>query len=295
MKYRIWLVYALLLLTTMLWSGNIVIGRAIYDEISPLGLSFWRWAFASLLLLPFVIPNVRRDWAAIRSNWRILVLLAFLGVSLFNSILYYSAHSTLATNIALIQTTLPLFVVILNFVLFRRGVNAGVLLGVGLGLAGAFVVIIKGDFSSRIQFAQGDLFMVVAVLAYAFYSVLLIKAPVIHPNSLLAVTIGLGTLLLLPVFIVDAAISNDFGFRIDLLPTVLYVALFPSIFAYWAWNFGVMTIGASATGLFICFIPIFTAVLAAIFLHEALHLYHLAGLLLVGGGVVLVHKSRSGN
>ena len=167
MRSKTWLVYGLLLLTTFFWSSNVVIGRSVYLKISPLELSFWRWSFASLMLLPFTYSSIKDDWKVIRINWRIMALLSFLGVSLFNSVLYFSARSTAATNIALIQTTLPLFVVMLNFLVFRRGVNWGMLAGIGFGLAGAFFVIIKGQLDAilKVDFAIGDITMLAAVLA----------------------------------------------------------------------------------------------------------------------------------
>ena len=296
MKSRTGLVYAALIFTTFFWSSNIVIGRAVNASIEPLELSFWRWLFASVMLVPFSVAHVRADWISIKSHIGILALLSLLGVSLFNSILYFSTHTTGATNIALIQTTMPVFVVIFNFVLFRRGVRAGALLGVCLGLCGALIVIFKGQFTeiNNLRFTIGDISMLVAVMLYGLYSVLLIKAPNIHPFSLLTVTVVLGTVMLFPFFLLQVAIDNRIAISFDLMPSILYIAFFPSIVAYWSWNYGVRSIGAGSTGLFICFIPIFTAILAAIFLNEMLHAYHVIGLMLVVSGIVIMQRFRNG-
>jgi len=107
------------------------------------------------------------------------------------------------------------------------------------------------------------------------------------------VTILMGTVILIPFYALDLAIEKKNGLTWNLLPSIVYVAIFPSIFAYWAWNFGVKNIGAATTGLFICFIPVFTALLAAFFLDERLFGYHLVGLVLVASGIFLVHKYRA--
>jgi len=250
---------------------------------------------SAVLVLPFSYLQLRLDWPKIRKAWPILLLLSFLGVSLFNTILYYSTQSTSATNIALIQTSLPVFVVLISFLPFRHKANTAMLLGVLLGVVGASLVIFKGDWHTLItmQIRTGDISMLCAVFIYALYSVLLPKAPKIHPNSLLAITIILGSLILLLFYLFSVGKSMLLLNLADLAWPILYIAIFPSILSYRFWNQGVSHIGASATGLFICFIPVFSAVIAALFLQETLYLYHAIGLVLIASGVFIVHKFRN--
>ena len=288
--------YFLLILTTLFWSSNIVIGKVLYGDITPLGLAFLRWLCASLLLLPFSLPYIRNDWRLIISGWRIITLLSLLGISAFNTILYYSTHTTEATNIALLQTSMPLFVVLLSYVLFSRAVTRGMLTGVTLGISGAAFVIFKGDLLTlqSLRFSPGDISMLCAVFIYALYSVLLTKAPALHPLSFLAVTFILGTVLLMPFYAWERFNMPAAAIDLRLTGLILYTAVFPSILAYLFWNHGVATIGSAATGLFSCFIPVFTAVIASLALHEALHLYHLTGMVMILLGVLTVHLSRPG-
>jgi drug/metabolite transporter (DMT)-like permease len=286
--------YGLLLLTTLFWAGNIVIGKGLRDAISPVSLAFLRWVTASLIVLPLSLPSLRKDWRAIRQGWRIILLLALLGISLFNTILYFSAHSTAATNIALIQTAMPVFMVILSYVLFAQAITPGTLAGVVLGVSGAVFVILKGQLLSlnSLHLAIGDLSMVVAAFIYALYSVLLPKAPKLHPLSFLSVTFVLGASLLLPFFIWERAVLPPILFNQKLALAIVYVAVFPSLLAYLFWNHGVAVVGSSTTGLFACFIPVFTPIIAALFLHETLHAYHAVGLVLIILGVLLMHTTR---
>jgi len=284
----------LLLLTTAFWAGNIVAGKGLSQQITPVSLAFFRWALASLIVLPLSLKSLRRDWPLVKQNWRIILLLSLLGISLFNTILYFSAHSTAATNIALIQTTMPVFVVLLSFWLFATRITRKMLVGVVLAVSGAVYVILKGQILNlrQLHFSIGDLSMVFDAFIYALYSVLLRKAPRLHPMSFLAVTFTFGTLMLLPFFIWERAVSAPLVLTPTLGLTIVYIAIFPSILAYLFWNHGVAVIGSSSTGLFACFIPIFTAVIAILFLHETLHAYHAVGLVMVIVGIALVQTAR---
>jgi drug/metabolite transporter (DMT)-like permease len=289
-----YIAYVLLILTTLFWASNIVIGKALDVEITPLSLAFLRWSVASLIVLPLSLSMLRRDWPAIVTGWRMILLLSLLGVSLFNTILYFSTHTTAATNIALIQTAMPVFVVILSYLLFGQVITPGMLVGVILGVSGAVFVIFKGQLQTLqgLHLAVGDLSMVCATLLYALYSVLLPKAPRLHPLSFLAVTFVLGTLMLSPFFVWERVVSPPLELDPRLLLLIGYIALFPSVLAYLFWNHGVAVIGSNSTGLFACFIPVFTPMIAAQFLHETLHVYHAVGLVMIILGVLLVHAAK---
>jgi drug/metabolite transporter (DMT)-like permease len=238
---------------------------------------------------------LRHDWRAILKGWRIILLLSLLGISAFNTILYYSTHTTGATNIALIQTAMPLFVVLLSYLLFSQSITRGTLFGVVFGISGAAIVILKGQLTSlsSMQFSSGDLSMIFATFLYALYSVLLPKSPKLHPLSFLTVTFILGSLMLLPFYIWERHVMPSIAYTPQIALSVLYVALFPSVLAYLFWNHGVAVIGANTTGLFACLIPVFTPMIASVFLHEVLHLYHAIGLAMIIMGVITVHIARS--
>jgi len=293
-KKNHYVAYALLLLTTLFWASNIIAGKRLSEDITPISLAFIRWSVAALLVLPFSLKALRRDWRVITKHWRMMLLLSLIGISLFNSILYSAVHTTTATNIALIQTTMPVFVVLQSYWLFSTRITHKMLLGVVFAVGGAVFVILKGQLLNlrQIHFAVGDLAMVFAAFSYALYSVLLRKAPRLHPLSFLSVTFILGSLILLPFFFWERAVSSPIVFSPHLGLSILYIAVFPSTLAYLFWNHGVSVIGSSSTGLFACFIPVFTAIIAMIFLHETLHAYHAIGLVMIIVGVVLVQTAN---
>jgi drug/metabolite transporter (DMT)-like permease len=284
--------YLLLTLTTLFWAGNVVLARLLHADISAIALSFGRWSLATLLLLPFAWKHLRRDWPVLMQNWRIITVLSLLGVSAFNTLLYYSAHTTSSTNIALIQTSMPAMIVLLSALVFHERVSHIAAFGVALSIAGALLVITHGDIDMLLawQFAPGDLLMLLANLCYAIYSVLLRHRPPVHAMSFLGISFIVGTLALVPLFVVDVT-SNGLPQLTSLtVGSLFYIAIFPSILAYLFWNLGVTVVGANQTGFFICLIPVFTAVLAAVFLNEQLQWFHLLGLLLIVGGFVLFQR-----
>ena len=274
------------------WAGNIVLGKGVSTLIPPVALAFWRWAVAFLILLPLTWPYVKRDWPVALAGWKIICLLAFFGVTTFNTLLYFSVHTTTAINVALIQTTMPAVIIIISLILYGERISWLQALGVILCMAGAGVVVLKGSWQALLNMAlvQGDLVMLLAVVLYALYSALLPKRPPIHPFSFLTYTFGVGCLGLLPIYIWEWVTWGSFDVTPKTLGSIAYVSIFPSIVAYFCWNRGVAVIGANRTGLFINLIPMLTAILAILFLGESLKVFHFAGMGLILLGFTLFNR-----
>ena len=274
------------------WAGNIVLGKGVANLIPPVALAFWRWAVAFLILLPLTWPYVKRDWHAALAGLRMICLLAFFGVTTFNTLLYLSVHTTTAINVALIQTTMPAVIIIISLIVYSERITWLQTAGVMLCMTGAGVVVLKGGWRALVDMTlvQGDLVMLLAVVFYASYSALLPKRPNIHPFSFLTYTFGVGCMGLLPVYLWEVFTFGGFPVTPTTLGSIAYVAVFPSIVAYFCWNRGVAVIGANRTGLFINLIPMFTAILAILFLGESLKIYHLVGMGLILIGFTLFNR-----
>lgn len=288
------LAYLALTLTALFWAGNAIVARGLHQQISPVSLAFARWALASLLVLPFAWPVLRRDLPALRAAWLPVLILALLGISSFNTLLYQAAHTTSATNIALVQSTMPAAIVALGFALYGQRPSARGALAVAVTMLGAAVVISRGDpgLVAAREWVAGDLWMLGAVVVYALYSVLLRTRPRVHGLSFVAATFILGTLLLAPLAVLDWHARGLPTPSPEVLGGIAYVGVFPSIVAYLFWNHGVATVGPERAGLFICLIPLFTSALAAVFLDEALQDYHVLGLALILTGFVLFERAE---
>ena len=283
--------YLLLILTTLFWSGNFVLGRAVREAVPPIALSFWRWAVALLILLPFVWPRLTAQWPLLKRHWRVLTGLALLGVANFNTFVYIGLQTTTATNALILISTAPVLIVALSFVALGLTVSRRQALGIALSLAGVLVIVTRGDLAVllALQFNRGDAWVFAAVLSWALYSVYLKWRPAgIDPLAFLAATIGIGVLLLTPVYLWDIVVS---GARLAInrvtVASVAYVAVFPSVLAYIFWNQAVAELGANRTGQFLHLMPAFGAILSVLFLGEKLYLFHLTGIGLIAVGIYL--------
>ena len=282
--------YLLLVLTTLFWSGNFVLGRAVHAVFAPFTLSFWRWAVALAILLPFVWTSLRGQVPLLRQHGLILLLLSVLGVVNFNTFVYIGLQSTTATNAVIMLSVTPVLIVALSFLLLRQTVTGWQALGIAVSLAGVLVIVGRGELQSLLarQFNPGDLWILAAVTSWALYSVCLRWRPAeLEPLNFQAATMLLGMVVLTPLYGWDLAHDRTFVLNVATVASILYLALFPSILAYIFWNRAVAELGANRTGQFLHLIPAFGAILSMIFLGERLYAFHGVGIALIGLGIYL--------
>ncbi|HPF58278.1 MAG TPA: DMT family transporter [Candidatus Competibacteraceae bacterium] len=282
--------YLLLVLTTLFWSGNFVLGRAVHTVFTPFTLSFWRWAVALLILLPFVWTSLRQQGSLLRRHWPVLLLLSVLGVVNFNTCVYIGLHTTTATNAVIMLSITPVLIVALSFLLLRQTVTGWQALGIALSLSGVLVIVGRGDVGSLLEWQvnSGDLWILAAVFSWALYSVCLRWRPAeLEPLNFQAATMIIGVVILMPLYGWDLAQDRVFILNTAAVVSILYLALFPSILAYIFWNRAVAELGANRTGQFLHLMPAFGAVLAMIFLGERLYAFHAAGIALIALGIWL--------
>lgn len=284
--------YLLLTLVSLFWAINIVLGRYIAGTVPPIMLAQVRWGGAALILLPFVVHHIRRDWPALRTHLAIMIALSLTGMTLYNTFAYYGLQFTEAINGLLIQSAAPLFIGLISFVFFRDRLTLGQLMGVLTSLAGVAVIISRGDPAVLVSlsFNRGDLWFLVALITYSTYAAILRLRPSVHALSFLGFTVIAGALLLIPPTVAEWSL----GYRIDPKPeafaVMAYMAIFPSILAYLFFNRGVELIGANRAGPFFHLIPVFGSAVAIAFLGERPALYHAIGYALIIGGIFVAQK-----
>ncbi len=284
--------YILLTLAMLFWSGNFILGRGMRADIPPVALAFWRWFFASSIAIFLAMRHIRKDWLEIRKKLNVVLLLSLLGVTIFNTLVYSGLQWTLAVNALLMQSVMPVIIVLISFLLYKEKVNLLQVAGIILSLLGVVAIIGRGDFFMlfALDVNQGDLLVFMAVVAYALYSVILRKRPRVHPLSFIAVTFSLGTLILLPFYIVEFTFFRTMTVDFPTVVSIGYVAIFPSIVSFLCFNRGVELVGANRAGMFIHLMPVFGSIMAILFLEEALKWFHVVGILLIGCGIFLTNK-----
>ena len=290
------LAYSLMACAALLWAGNIVLSRAASVSVPPVGLSFWRWAVAFAIFLPFVLPLVRKQWPVLRREWRLLAILGLLGVAVFHTFLYIAVNTTTAINVSLIYAATPALVPLLARLVLSDRIGTRQAAGIVLSSLGIAIVVTRADWDAlrALQFTTGDLWMIAAVIGWSLYSVLVKRRPAdLHPNAMLAGMMGCGLLMILPFYLWEALTARTMPLDWNTTWVVGYVAIFASIIAYLCYNRGIELVGPSRAALTAHMLPVFAAILAVIFLGETLHLYHLAGAAAVVIGIVLSGSTGS--
>lgn len=285
--------YLLLAMTALFWAGNSVVGRAARDLVPPAALSFWRWTFALTLLLPLAWPHLKRDWPALRAHWPIMAILGALGIGAFNTLLYTGLQTTTALNSMLIQSAQPALILMVGALVMRDRTTGRQIVGVAVSLAGVLIILSRGDAGLllALQLNGGDATIAFAVLLWAFYSVTLRKRPPVHPLSFLAASILVGLMVIIPVYAHELWSGRLIVPATGSALAIGYVAIFPSFLAYLFFNRGVEMIGSAATAQYMNVMPLMGAGLAMLFLGETLHLFHVAGLILVVAGILVAGRA----
>jgi drug/metabolite transporter (DMT)-like permease len=282
--------FLLLALANLFWSGNWIAGSALRDAFDPVTLNFWRWVVATLVLAPFALPLMRGKWGEVRRNAVILLLLAFTGVALFQSLVYLGLRTTSAVTAVLLNSSLPMFMLLCSWVMERERASGRQIFGMLVSLAGILVILSIGDphAISYLELNAGAAWIVLAMPVWGIYSVLLKRRPpALGGIELLFVISLLGVLILAlaaALIAVDAPIRKPTG--VDALG-VLYMGVFASVLAYVCWNRGVAIVGANAAGFTVHLLPAFGTVLAILFLGESFAGFHAAGIATILAGVLL--------
>ena len=277
---------------TAIWSANFIIARGMSDNISPITLAFWRWVVAVIVFLPFALKKLIKEWEIIRKHIPYLVLTAFLGITTFNTLIYFAGHTTTALNLSLISITFPIFIIILSRFLFRElfTLNRGI--GIILVGAGVISLLTKGEFSRllNLTFSIGDFWMLLASIIFAVYSILLRRKPKeLSIWALQLSTFILGLIMLFPFFIWDSLTTPPLVFETGTVFAILYVGIFASISAFVLWNKAVVSVGPSKAGMVYYTLPLFSGFLAWTVLGEEISIVHLYSMLLIVPGILLAN------
>jgi drug/metabolite transporter (DMT)-like permease len=289
--------YLLLTLTALFWAGNWVVGRAMRDDASPVSLAFWRWALAWVLLLPFAWPHVRREWRVIWQSRCILIVLGLLGTGTYNALSYTGLQTTSVTNAVVLNSVVPILIAAISWAFL--GEKLALLQGAGIliSLLGVLCILTRADPAVllTLQFNTGDLWIFASMVVWAFYTVALKWRPQnLHPLAFLAALASVGLAAMLPLYLADVGGHSGLVLNTATVLSLLYLGIFPALLAYIFWNRAVAEVGPTIAGLFMHLMPVFGTGLAIVFLGERLHLYHLAALGLILGGLYLTTHYGSG-
>ena len=284
--------YLVLLLPPLFWAGNFIVGRAFSAELGAITMSFYRWLLALCLLAPFAYSRVRQELPIILNHLPILTVLALLSVASFNILLYLGLRDTEATNALLINSSIPVWIVLFGVLFYDDSLTLRRGLGILVSLLGVSFLIFSGQ-SQRLTVNPGDLWVISSSIGWALYSLTLRKKPSdLSGLGFLAYIVLFGVCFNGLLLAINPLNEAPLPMTLDTLYAVGYVAIFASLGAYVCWNYGVGQLGAQVAGQYIHLMPFYGVLLASLFLNESLSYHHwVAGGLIATGLILALRQS----
>jgi drug/metabolite transporter (DMT)-like permease len=281
------------LLATLLWSVNMVIASGIKGHIPPIGMAFWRWTIACIVLAPFAIKSTLKSFIIIKKHIRYLMGTAVLGITIFNTLIYFAGKTTSAVNLCLIAISIPLFIVVLSRIIFKEKVSNTKIVGIITIITGVLVLITKGSLEAllHINFTIGDLLMLVACFFFAYYTILVRQKPDdLTPKVFLFSVFVIGTIFLFPFYLCEHLFYKKVIFDTKTVLATTYVGIFASLVSYYLWNEAIRLIGTSKTALIYYLIPVFSGVLAYFFLGQAIVITQIISMGIIITGLLITNR-----
>jgi drug/metabolite transporter (DMT)-like permease len=276
---------------TVVWSGSFVTSRALHDSVPPVQAAFWRWVVAIVAVAPFAIRETWRRRALIRRHLGYVTLASLLGVTVYNTLVNQAGLTTPAGNMGMIMAASPVLMAVYER---HGGKRLGARRLVGMAVACVGVLLLVGKGSLAMDFTAGDLWMFAAALSFASYSALLRRRPAeIGGLAFLFTTFVLGALMLAPAFGISLAIQGGFEPTAGTVGPLVYVGVFSSAVAFFAWNKAIAVIGAARAGVVYYLQPVCVAVLSFALLGEATGPTQVLCMGLILGGVMLGTAGRA--
>lgn len=282
--------YILLVFSTLFWGGNAVAGKYLAGSIPPVTISFIRLAISVMIIFPFLYPLLRKEFHIARDHLKQLTLLALTGIVGYNLLGYWALNYTTAINFSLLNSTSPLFMFLLTYMIAKEKMSMKYALSVLISIAGVVFVITQGSLEKLIslKFNFGDLLMILAVILWAIYSLIVQKVSKhMSSFSVFGYSLGIGFLLMIPAVLIELSFVSIPNINYSEVAALIYLGIFPSVCSFLFWNRAVVLIGPSNSSIFLNLIPVFGATAAYLVLGEAITVYHFIGGLLVFTGIYL--------
>lgn len=282
----------LLVLATLLWSGNFVAGRFLAGAISPFFLNGVRWLISAILLLS--IARARSIHIPLIREWKRLFLLGFTGMFGFSALTYLSLEQVTAAQAGMITGFAPVSILLFSMLLIAEKVTKRSWLGISLSVVGVLVLVAGQNSGGALSFSLGDFEVLASTLVWGFYTAL--NRRYRHYMSPFVMTAGAAIYGAIPSVITGLISLPYYPMHLNLaaLWSIAYVSTIASVVAYFVWNQGVHLVGAQVAAPFINLLPVFAVILGMLLLHESIGFVSLiGGFITIFGALIAGFPSRS--
>ena len=290
-----YLPFLLLFIQPIFMASNLIVARGGAEYVPPISLAFWRWTAVFLLLLPFTLNSLKKNFKFIKKEYKKIFFIGSMGCGVCGAFPFLAGQTTTVTNMGIIYSSSPIFIILISSIFFKEKVNTLRIFGLSSCLIGVFVIIIKGDLSLLIslKFTIGDLWMLASSIGWALYSIYLFywktNLKIFDRFTLIAF---FGAVSLLPFYMIEEVFFVRTVFNKDFFIWVLFAAISPGIIAFSLYTIVQKKLGASITGFTLYIFTVYSAIYGFLFFGEKLEYYHYLGTVLVFGGVYLVKKKN---
>ena len=280
--------YALAVIAVFFWSFNVIVGSALQGILTPWQISFFRWAIASICLVPCTYNRVKKEKKYLKKEWKFILYSSLIGITFCNTCVYYASYTLSAVQMSLISVTGPIFLLLFAHFLGGAVIAKRAKIGMILAVVGVLVIILKGRLTEILAFPfqSGDFWMVAMACSFGFYSYLIsVKPSTLSQESLLTVGIVEGTLGCLPFFVYETIQSPLTREHLtwSTIGIMLYMGIFNSVLAYFFWNKALEKLGSVKVSVIYYLMPVFSTIEAFFLLKEPLVLTEV-----IGGGCILL-------
>ena len=295
-KNSLYFPYILLFVQPVFMATNLIIARGAVEHVPPISLAFWRWAAVFFILLPFYFKKIYENKKIIKKEISKIFFLGAMGCGVCGAFPFIAGISTTVTNMGIIYTSSPIFIILLSTIFFRDKISFLRIIGLVISIFGVLIIICKGDINLLInfKFTSGDLWITGAAIGWAIYSIFLInwksKLDIMTRFTMISFY---GALSLFPFYMIEEIFFSKTIFNEYFIFWVMFGAIFPGIIAFTLYTKVQKYVGASLAGFALYLYAVYSAFYGIIFFNEALLKYHFIGALLVFLGVYLARKIKT--
>jgi drug/metabolite transporter (DMT)-like permease len=286
--------YIMLILCSLFWSGNFIVGKfATLYEVPPLTLNFFRWLIVWIILIPFTFKDVIKNIKILKKNFYSILSMSITSISVFNSVVYYSLNFTQVLNGVLMISTIPVLIIFISFIFKTEKITFDQILGIIFSITGVIIIATRLDFFrlTNLDLNRGDLWLLIAMLSWAIYSTMLRTYKILLKDlTFISIIVSIGLIFLLPQFLLEYKNHQIIQFNFPVILITSYVVLFAGLGAYILWNKGVSILGPNKSGIFLHLMPVFSSFMAIFILNEKLMSFHIIGAVVIIAGIYLSSK-----
>ena len=276
-------------------TSNIAIAKGALGNIPPVSLSFWRWFFVFLIIVPFVFKEINKNKQHLLQELPRLLFLSFTGFVICGAFPYISGLTTTVTNMGIIYALAPIAIVMFASFLFHEKLSFVQYIGIFTSFFGVAFVIFKGSLSNlfNLNFTLGDLWILAAAISWAFFSIYLVnwksKFSIFARFTIMSF---FGAVILFPFYMIENSYFMQTTFNDNFVVFVILASVFPGVLAFTMYTKLQQLIGASLASLTVYFMPIYGAIYGMILFNETLKIFHLYGAILVLLGIFLANRRK---